>query len=202
MFCTRCGTANSDQAQFCAGCGSPLGAALSTAAPVAGSVGVAPYPPAAVFVRPGPVHYAGFWRRFVALIIDGLVFAPLFLIVVAMVLPVGALSEAGGRDLEGLTAALFGVGMMVFGLGIFAGSWLYHTMMESSRHQATLGKMAVGIIVTDLNGARISFARANARFFGKWISGMIMNIGYLMAAFTEKKQALHDILASCLVIRK
>ena len=119
-----------------------------------------------------------------------------------MVLPVGALSEAGGRNLEGLTAALFGVGMMVFGLGIFAGSWLYHTMMESSRHQATLGKMALGIIVTDLNGARISFARANARFFGKWISGMIMNIGYLMAAFTEKKQALHDILAGCLVIRK
>jgi uncharacterized RDD family membrane protein YckC len=74
--------------------------------------------------------------------------------------------------------------------------------MESSRHQATLGKKALGIIVTDMNGNRISFARANARFFGKWVSGMIMNIGYLMAAFTEKKQALHDILASCLVVMK
>lgn len=136
------------------------------------------------------------------MIIDGFVFAPLFLIFVAIVLPVGTLSEAGGRNLEGLTAALFGVGMIVFGLGIFAGSWLYHTMMESSRHQATLGKMALGIKVTDLNGARISFARANGRFFGKWISSMIMNIGYLMAAFTEKKQALHDILAGCLVISK
>ena len=136
------------------------------------------------------------------MIIDGFVFAPFFLILVAMVVPVGALSEGGSRNLEGLTAALFGVGMMVFGLGIFAGSWLYHTMMESSRHQATLGKMALGIKVTDLNGARISFARANGRFFGKWISSMIMNIGYLMAAFTEKKQALHDILAGCLVISK
>jgi uncharacterized RDD family membrane protein YckC len=53
-----------------------------------------------------------------------------------------------------------------------------------------------------MNGNRISFARANGRFFGKWVSGMIMNIGYLMAGFTEKKQALHDILAGCLVVMK
>jgi len=51
-----------------------------------------------------------------------------------------------------------------------------------------------------MNGNRISFARAKGRFFGKWLSGMIMNIGYLMVAFTEKKQALHDILAGCLVV--
>ncbi|HXI44099.1 MAG TPA: RDD family protein, partial [Bryobacteraceae bacterium] len=74
--------------------------------------------------------------------------------------------------------------------------------MESSHYQATLGKKALGIIVTDMNGNRISFARANGRFFGKWVSGMIMNIGYLMAAFTEKKQALHDLLAGCLVVMK
>jgi len=92
--------------------------------------------------------------------------------------------------------------LVVAGPVLFVGSWLYHTAMESSRHQATLGKKALGIIVTDMNGNRISFARANARFFGKWVSGMIMNIGYLMAAFTEKKQALHDILASCLVVMK
>ncbi|MCU1275402.1 MAG: domain containing protein [Bryobacterales bacterium] len=201
MFCTRCGSANSDQAQFCGGCGSPLNA-LPAAPIAAGSAAAMPFASAPVFARPAPVRYAGFWRRFVALIIDGLVFAPLFLIIVAVALPIGALSETGGRDYEGLAAALFGVGMMVIGLGIFAGSWLYHTMMESSRYQATLGKMALGIIVTDLNGARISFARANGRFFGKWLSGMIMNIGYIMAAFTEKKQALHDILAGCLVIMK
>jgi uncharacterized RDD family membrane protein YckC len=201
MYCTRCGSANSDQVKFCSGCGSPLGAALPTATAVASSA-AAPYAPPAVFARPGPVRYAGFWRRFAAWFIDGLVFAPLFLLAVAIALPVGALSEVGGRNIEGLVAALFGVGMVGIGVGIFAGSWLYHTMMESSRYQATLGKMALGIIVTDLNGVRISFARANGRFFGKWISGMIMNIGYLMAAFTEKKQALHDILAGCLVILK
>jgi uncharacterized RDD family membrane protein YckC len=136
------------------------------------------------------------------MIIDAVVWLPAFGVVVAILLPMGALSAAGDRNFEALGGALFSVGMILISFGFFVVGWLYHTWMESSRYQATLGKIALGIIVTDLNGARISFARANARFFGKWISGMIMNIGYLMAAFTEKKQALHDILAGCLVILK
>jgi uncharacterized RDD family membrane protein YckC len=83
-----------------------------------------------------------------------------------------------------------------------AGQWLYYTLMESSRYQATLGKIVVSAVVTDLNGNRISFARANGRYFGKWISGAIFYVGFLMAAFTEKQQALHDILAGTLVIQK
>ena len=74
--------------------------------------------------------------------------------------------------------------------------------MESSQKQATLGKIIVGIKVTDLEGNRISFAKASGRHFGKYISAFILCIGYIMAGFTEKKQALHDILASCLVINK
>jgi uncharacterized RDD family membrane protein YckC len=104
--------------------------------------------------------------------------------------------------MEGVGGALFGLGIFAGILVLVAGNWLYHTMMESSRHQATIGKMALGIKVTDLNGNRISFARANGRFFGKLLSGAIMNIGYLMAAFTVQKQALHDILAGCLVVLK
>jgi uncharacterized RDD family membrane protein YckC len=135
------------------------------------------------------------------MIIDSLVFTPL---VVIAVLTSGLFGIAMQPkvDLEGLAGAVLGVGVVVMMCLLFVGSWLYHTAMESSRHQATLGKKALGIIVTDMNGNRISFARANARFFGKWVSGMIMNIGYLMAAFTEKKQALHDILAGCLVVMK
>jgi uncharacterized RDD family membrane protein YckC len=74
--------------------------------------------------------------------------------------------------------------------------------MESSSKQATLGKLALGIVVTDLNGNRISFGRATGRYFGKIVSGMIFAIGYIMAGFTEKKQALHDMIASCLVVLK
>jgi uncharacterized RDD family membrane protein YckC len=75
--------------------------------------------------------------------------------------------------------------------------------MESSQYQGTLGKMALGLIVTDLQGRPLSFARASGRFFGKIITGMIpFGIGYIMAGFTEKKQALHDMIAGCLVLRK
>jgi uncharacterized RDD family membrane protein YckC len=75
--------------------------------------------------------------------------------------------------------------------------------MESSPYQGTLGKMALGLIVTDLQGRPLSFARASGRFFGKIITGMIpFGIGYIMAGFTEKKQALHDMIAGCLVLRK
>jgi uncharacterized RDD family membrane protein YckC len=195
MFCARCGSVNADGVRFCKGCGSPLdasGAAVATSG--------AAFSP--VYARPAPqFRYAGFWRRFVAMIIDGLVFSPFFLIFLATTGTFGVLGETN-RDLEGAAAAMFGLGILALGLAAFAGTWLYHTLMESSRHQATLGKMALGVIVTDLNGNRISFARANGRFFGKWVSGIIMNIGYLMAAFTEKKQALHDMLARCLVILK
>jgi len=189
MFCTKCGTVNADQARFCAGCGSSLnpGSAAQTTAATP------------VFSHARPVQYAGFWRRFAAMIIDALVFTPLVLVAV-LTSGLFGIAMQPRVDLEGLAGAFFGVGVLTLMFLIFVGNWLYHTAMESSRYQATLGKRALGIIVTDMNGNRISFARANGRFFGKWLSGMIMNIGYLMVAFTEKKQALHDILAGCLVV--
>ena len=79
--------------------------------------------------------------------------------------------------------------------------WLYFALMESSNKQATVGKIALNIRVTDLNGNRISFGRATARYFGKYLSAMIAMIGFIMAAFTKRKQALHDILAETLVLK-
>jgi uncharacterized RDD family membrane protein YckC len=181
MFCTRCGATSSDAAQFCSGCGASF---LVATAP--------PYSPA--------FRYSGFWKRFVAMIIDGFVFIP---VAVVMLASTGAFAViAHPQDLQGIVAAMFGVTIIAMFLMLIIGSWLYHTLMESSHYQATLGKMMLGSIVTDLNGNRISFARANGRFFGKWVSGAVFNVGYLIAAFTEKKQALHDILAGCLVIQK
>jgi len=88
----------------------------------------------------------------------------------------------------------------VFGFVIsVAGSWLYEALMESSSRQATLGKMIFGMKVTDLSGNRISFARATGRYFAKWLSGLTLLIGYIIAGFTERKQALHDMLAGTLV---
>lgn len=134
------------------------------------------------------------------MVIDSFVFTPIWLLVLASTGMLGIMSHP--QDIEGMFSAMFGVTM----IGIFflasAGNWLYFTLMESSRYQATLGKIVMGAIVTDLNGKRISFGRANGRFFGKWISGMVMYIGFLMAGFTEKKQAMHDMLAGCLVVQK
>jgi len=80
--------------------------------------------------------------------------------------------------------------------------WLYYAHMESSKMQGTVGKFLLGIKVTDLNGSRISFVHASARYFAKFISLFTFGIGYLMVLFTEKKQALHDIISKCLVVKK
>jgi uncharacterized RDD family membrane protein YckC len=135
------------------------------------------------------VKYAGFWKRFAAFIIDSVIIGMVTYIVYLMI-PV-MLSR--GRPERGV---LFGwiVGMIV--------NWLYRAVMESSSAQATLGKMALGIIVTDYEGNRISFGRATGRLLAKILSGLILLIGYIMAGFTEKKQALHDMIAGTLVVVK
>ena len=74
--------------------------------------------------------------------------------------------------------------------------------METSKFQGTLGKMALGLIVTDLSGQPITFGRATGRYFGKIISSLTLSIGYMMAGWTQQKQALHDMMAGCLVLRK
>jgi len=95
------------------------------------------------------------------------------------------------------------IGYLLFaGLVLAVAEWLYFALMESSNRMATLGKMAIGIKVTDLNGNRVSFGRATGRYFARILSGMILMIGYIMAGFTQKKQALHDTMASCLVVLK
>ncbi len=130
--------------------------------------------------------YAGFWRRFAAIIIDGLVVGiPLDII----------LAPIGG----GITESSQNAGHGLIRLVVF---WLYFALLESSSYQATVGKMALGIKVTDLEGNRISFGRATGRYFAKIISTIICFIGYILAAFTERKQALHDMIASTLVVRK
>jgi Tfp pilus assembly major pilin PilA/uncharacterized membrane protein YeaQ/YmgE (transglycosylase-associated protein family) len=104
----------------------------------------------------------------------------------------------------GMLIALGGGGglELVSNLLGFVIGWLYFALMESSAGQGTIGKRVVGIVVTDLNGDRIGFGRATGRYFGKILSSIILLIGYLMAAFTQRKQGLHDMLASTLVLNR
>ncbi|MDX6303162.1 MAG: hypothetical protein QOI77_131 [Blastocatellia bacterium] len=84
-------------------------------------------------------------------------------------------------------------------LSIFA-TWLYSSLLESSSWQGTVGKKLIGLRVTDLDGNRISFGKATGRHFGKIISSLICLVGFIMVAFTEKHQALHDQMAGTLVV--
>ncbi len=80
--------------------------------------------------------------------------------------------------------------------------WLYFAGMESSARQATFGKAVMSLRVTDLKGQPLTFGHATGRFFAKIVSGLIpFAIGYIMAGFTEKKQAVHDMIAGTLVLR-
>lgn len=143
--------------------------------------------------------YAGFWKRFAAAIIDSIIlqiggFIGGFMLGIIM----GGAMVAGGAGEDAIAAS---VSVFSFLTGIVL-NWLYYTLMECSSKQATLGKMALGIIVTDLDGQPISFGKANGRYWGKIVSTLIFGIGFIMAGFTEKKQALHDIMAGCLVVNK
>ncbi len=92
------------------------------------------------------------------------------------------------------------IGLLIGGSLILG--WLYSGYFESSEWQGTVGKKVMNLVVTDLQGNRISFARASGRYFAKLISGLIpFGIGYILAGITEKKQALHDMIAGCLVLR-
>jgi uncharacterized RDD family membrane protein YckC len=102
---------------------------------------------------------------------------------------------------SGFIAAMLGA-YFVGILAVMVAGWLYFALMESSNKRATLGKMALGLMVTDLEGNKINFGKATGRYFGKIISGIILYIGFFMAGFTERKQALHDMMAGCLVVNK
>jgi uncharacterized RDD family membrane protein YckC len=147
--------------------------------------------------------YGGFWIRVVAAIIDAIllrvVVAPVGMIFGGLGLAGGMMGGIPHSGIPHMGLGLLGGGVTIV-LLVF-GSWLYEAFMESSSYQATLGKMILGMKVTDLSGNRISFGRATGRHFAKWISGMILCIGYIMVGFTERKQGLHDLLAGTLVRR-
>jgi uncharacterized RDD family membrane protein YckC len=164
---------------------------------------------AAAAVTYSGVAYAGFWLRFVAYIIDGVVSGILF---VVLLIPLFILTGAGaalgrissGEDISDEAGAFLAFGFIIGLLSItFGVRWLYYALSESSSWQATLGKKLLNLTVTDMDGQPISFARASGRYFSKFITHLVpLAIGFILAGFTEKKQALHDMIASCLVLRK
>ena len=143
-------------------------------------------------------NYAGFWIRVAAYLIDTVV----LLVAQWAVFAVFGVSAFGVNSLDAEAGDVFAsTGGAIAYLITTIGAILYFVLMESSAKQGTLGKMAVGIIVTDTDGNRITWLRALGRYFAKILSGIILLIGYIMVAFTERKQGLHDMICSTLVVK-
>ncbi len=165
-----------------------------------------------------PTRYAPFIKRFVAFIVDfilsGAVSMLLLIPLVLLFIPKLVVDSAlvglfSGRHFDPQRLFEHSVGMMIFPLivniilfGLVVGlvHLLYFALFESSHRQATPGKMLLGIFVTDEQGRRISFGRAVGRNLARMLSKMFCWLGYLLALFTERTQALHDLIASTLVL--
>ncbi|MGB7434320.1 MAG: RDD family protein [Candidatus Acidiferrum sp.] len=206
MFCSKCGAALAADTAFCQACGNPISRVALATAPVAA---VSPHAGAGAIVYATNVTYAGFWLRFVAYLIDSVIFGvammivliPLFFLMGGAVFLNSFSREFAGHPDPAQIGALVSLAFM-FGGAILLGQWLYYAYLESGEKQATWGKQMLGLYVTDLSGNRISFGRASGRYFAMLITRLIpLGIGYIMAGFTERKQALHDMIASCLVLR-
>ena len=147
----------------------------------------------AAVVGGGEVVYAGFWKRYAAYFLDSCVVGIINLPVSVVFNLIGA--SSGNESLALAMSMVAMLGGFVIGIGYYAG-------FHASRGGATLGKMAVGIKVVRSDGERITFMRGVGRYFGFILSSLTLMIGFIMAAFTQRKQALHDMLCDTLVVDK
>lgn len=153
-------------------------------------------------------RYGGFWRRLLAFLID-LIF---ILLIEVFAIGIFGLSGTLGKVFQVIkgtpVSTAFGSGSLsqtlvpiftAVAILVLIIPWLYYAGLEVTRNQATLGKMALRLVVTDMNGEKISFARATLRHFSKFVSLLVFCIGFIMIGFTCRKQGLHDKIAGCLV---
>lgn len=188
MFCTKCGAKNQDEASFCSGCGGQLKAATTK---------TLQSDPVQNFKTEHTSRYAGFWYRTLAWVIDNVIaMVVTVIIILPLAFSLGA-SMAGSSTMTEIQTA----GEVLGNIGGILITWLYFTISESSPWQATLGKKLLGLRVTDEAGNRIGFGRANGRYWSKILSALILLIGFIMVAFTEKKQGLHDKIAATLIFK-
>ncbi len=147
------------------------------------------------FENAGDIVYAGFWKRWAALFLDQMIIG-IPLGVAFFFVSFGMAMSSGGQP-SPVTAIILQLGFYAVWLSV---ALFYYAGLESSEAQATFGKRALGIKVTDLSGQRINFKQAAMRWFSAALSYMALYIGFAMAGFTQRKQALHDLLASTLVV--
>ncbi|BDU15137.1 RDD family protein [Lysobacter auxotrophicus] len=151
-------------------------------------------------VAAGEIVYAGFWKRLAALMIDALVVTVAYYVILVVAMIAFGIGMAGTFSSETSSPAGIAALLAVIYLTYPVVSGLYYVTLESSSTQATLGKMAVGIKVTDDTGRRLGRGRALGRWASHLLCYLTLYIGYFMAGFTDRKRGLHDMVASTLVV--
>ena len=134
--------------------------------------------------------YGGFWKRVIAYLIDAFIIAFPVTMIFGTVIP-----EVLNTENVEVTSVAVSMPQVI----MLVASWVYFAGLESSAWQATVGKKMLGMQVTDTSGERIDFIKATIRYFAKILSSFILMIGFIMVAFTAKKQGLHDFIAGTLV---
>ena len=201
-FCTKCGQLQQPQAAFA----TPLGGAQTVTRPVNESVGITSPAP---ITKSDTTPYASFLKRFVAFLIDqfiaGALAAVTYFIMAALGTASGASSVYGRNAGTFRTGASVGAGFLLLILGGFLAITVYvyyFVKQETVRRQATLGKSLLGLRVTTTAGSTLSVGQSVGRLIIKdTLSGLFFALGFVMAAFTERKQALHDFIAGTIVVR-
>lgn len=184
VFCSSCGFALSSEDKFCFKCGCKVKSERIISSRTAVATREIEIIPSATRIQPvigrsqayyPQFHYAGFWIRLFACLIDCTLWVVFSFSIISM--PIA-------EEILPTLAVII--------------AWLYYAMLESSTWQGTLGKKMCGIVVSDTNGERISFIRASFRYPLHLFSNILL-IGYLMIAFTNQKRGLHDFMAGTLV---
>lgn len=190
MFCTYCGAENKvGDAKFCTACGKPF--SLNQSEPA--QINVQPQAQSlSRSLKTQQVQYAGFWIRVGAYCVD----------LVIMLIPTYLISFLIQASIPTTDPAeRFGVQFINLFFNVMV-MWVYYAASESSVWQGTIGKKLLGLKVTDIDGARISFGRATGRYFSKLLSALLLGIGFMMVGWTQRKQGLHDKIAYTLVVKK
>jgi uncharacterized RDD family membrane protein YckC len=141
------------------------------------------------------ILYAGFWRRLLAYLIDSVFLSGIELALAGAVFVIAPSTMQGVQS--GATQAIAEVGPVAAAI-----AWAYYGIFESSPARGTLGKIALGLYLGDAHGDPITFRRAILRNWLKTFSWLTLGAGFLLAGFTPRKQALHDLLAGTLVLRR
>jgi len=201
MFCPKCGKETDASGKFCQWCGADIGTLPAPASPVVTQE-----------EEDGPDIgvYAGLGRRFVAFIVDFIIILLFDLVAMTVLGLTRGIQNSyfyfvqhiavDTLTPEGTMAALLGSILAAYGIVLIVIPWLYFAGFESSRSQATPGKLLMHIVVTDMTGNKPTFARVTLRHFAKFVSALIIFIGFLMIGLTQRRQGLHDRIAGCLVL--